>query len=75
MDLDQRKKYLKAFQRYPGSQAALERFLGITHAALYGWFRGTSNSKRIEKAVVETAQQLEDFEDEGIDQEDSQREA
>ena len=60
MEIEQRKEYLRAFQRYPGSQAALERFLGITHAALYGWFRGTSNSARIEKAVVETAKKLED---------------
>lgn len=59
MEIEQRKKYLEAFQRYPGSQAALERFLGISHAALYGWFRGKSNSQRIEAAVVDVAKRLE----------------
>jgi hypothetical protein len=71
MDLEQRNKYLEVFRRYPGSQAALERFLGITHAALWGWFRGKSNSKRIEDAVIDVAGKLEDEADESTHQEDS----
>ena len=58
IDLPTRKKYLKLFQRHRGSQAALERSLGISHTALWSWFRGHSNSARIEQAVVERAGEM-----------------
>lgn len=59
MDLESRRELLEVFQRYPGSQAALERYLNISHTSLWGWFRGKFNSQRIEQAVVEVAAKLE----------------
>lgn len=36
-----------------GSQSVIARQIGLTRAAVNGWFRGNAESKRIETAVIE----------------------